>query len=152
VLLIVQSQYRYLVVSRIFQQSKMPMKICIFFTFISFKINMSLIQINSPTTETTAPTKGNVPQFENLCHSVWLDQQTGRPGFDLRQRQRVFPLAHVSRPALRPTQPPIQWVLLALSRELKAAVAWRWSLAPSSAEIKNEKELHFLYPLAPARR
>jgi hypothetical protein len=40
--------------------------------------------------------------------SAWL--QTGRPGFDPRQRQRTFPLASVSRPALRFTQPPVQWV------------------------------------------
>jgi hypothetical protein len=31
-------------------------------------------------------------------------------GFDPRQRQRIFPLASVSRPALGPTQPPVQWV------------------------------------------
>jgi hypothetical protein len=30
--------------------------------------------------------------------------------FDSRQRQRIFPLASVSRPALGPTQPPVQWV------------------------------------------
>jgi hypothetical protein len=35
---------------------------------------------------------------------------TGRSRFDLRQRQGIFPLASVSRPALRPTQPPVQWV------------------------------------------
>jgi hypothetical protein len=34
---------------------------------------------------------------------------TTRPlGFD--PRHRIFPLACVSRPALRPTQPPIQWI------------------------------------------
>jgi hypothetical protein len=27
-----------------------------------------------------------------------------------RQRQRIFPLTSVSRPALRPNQPPVQWV------------------------------------------
>jgi hypothetical protein len=41
-------------------------------------------------------------------HSVWL--QTGRLGFDPRQRQRIFPLASASRPALGPTQSPVQWV------------------------------------------
>jgi hypothetical protein len=41
-------------------------------------------------------------------YSVWL--QTGRPGFDPRKRQSIFPLASVSRPALRPTQPPVQSV------------------------------------------
>jgi hypothetical protein len=41
-------------------------------------------------------------------YSVWL--RTGRSGFDPRQRQRIFPLAPASRPALGPTQPPIQRV------------------------------------------
>jgi hypothetical protein len=40
-------------------------------------------------------------------YSVWI--QT-RPVFDTRQRQRMFPLTSVSRPTLRPTQPPVQWV------------------------------------------
>jgi hypothetical protein len=34
---------------------------------------------------------------------------TGHPEFDFRQRQGIFPVASVSRPALRPTQLPIQW-------------------------------------------
>jgi hypothetical protein len=33
---------------------------------------------------------------------------TGRSGFDSRRGQRIFPLASVSRPALGPTQPPVQ--------------------------------------------
>jgi hypothetical protein len=41
-------------------------------------------------------------------YSFWL--QTGRPDFDPRQKQRISPLASVSRPALRPTQPAIQRV------------------------------------------
>jgi hypothetical protein len=41
--------------------------------------------------------------------------QTGWPGFDPRQRQSIFPLPSVSRPALGPTQPPTQWVTGALS-------------------------------------
>jgi hypothetical protein len=41
-------------------------------------------------------------------YSVWL--RTGRLGFDPRKRQRIFPLTSASRPALAPTQPPIQWV------------------------------------------
>jgi hypothetical protein len=43
--------------------------------------------------------------------------QTGRPGFDHQQRQRNFPVASVFRPALRPTQPPIQWVQGFLTRQ-----------------------------------
>jgi hypothetical protein len=41
-------------------------------------------------------------------YSVCL--QTGRPGFDPRQRQMIVPLASVSRPSLKPTQPPIHCV------------------------------------------
>jgi hypothetical protein len=44
---------------------------------------------------------------------------TGRSRFDPRQGQRIFPLASVSRPALGPTQPPVQWVPGVLSRGLK---------------------------------
>jgi hypothetical protein len=36
--------------------------------------------------------------------------RTWRPGFDPRQRQGIFPPACAFRPALGPTQPPIQWV------------------------------------------
>jgi hypothetical protein len=36
-------------------------------------------------------------------------------GFDPWQRHRMFPLASVSRPTLRSTQPPIQWVPEVLS-------------------------------------
>jgi hypothetical protein len=50
-------------------------------------------------------------------YSVWL--RTGRPGFDPRQRQNIFPLTSVSRPALGPTQPPVQWVPGALSPAVK---------------------------------
>jgi hypothetical protein len=44
---------------------------------------------------------------------------TGRPGFDPRQGQRIFPLTSASRPALGPTQPPVQWVPGALSPGVK---------------------------------
>jgi hypothetical protein len=45
--------------------------------------------------------------------SVWL--RTGRTRFDPRQRQRIFHLVSMSRPALEPTQPPVQWVTGVLS-------------------------------------
>jgi hypothetical protein len=43
----------------------------------------------------------------------------GRSRFDPRQGQRIFLLASASRPALRPTQPPIQWVSGVLSPGVK---------------------------------
>jgi hypothetical protein len=50
-------------------------------------------------------------------YSDWLRAE--RPGFDPRQRQRIFPLTSASKPALGPTQPPLQWVPGALSPGVK---------------------------------
>jgi hypothetical protein len=51
----------------------------------------------------------------------WLtkDWTTGRSGFHSRQRQRIFPLVSVFRPALGPTHHTIQWVPGVLSPGLK---------------------------------
>jgi hypothetical protein len=50
-------------------------------------------------------------------YSAWL--RTGRPVFDPRQKQRMFPLTSASRPALEPTQSPIQWVPRVFSQRVK---------------------------------
>jgi hypothetical protein len=77
---------------------------------------------------------------------------TGRSGFDPRQGQRIFPLASMSRPALGPTQPPVQWVLEVLSPGLKRGRGVTLTTHPlSSAEVVNE-ELYLLSPQAPPWR
>jgi hypothetical protein len=56
-----------------------------------------------------------------------------------RQGQRIFPLTSVSRPALGPTQPPVQWVPGVLAPEVKARPGSDADHSPpSSAEVENE--------------
>ena len=55
---------------------------------------------------------------------------------------------HPSRPALAPTQPPIQRVP-GLSRG-KEAGAWRLARTPSSAEVKERVELYLYSPPGPS--
>jgi hypothetical protein len=45
----------------------------------------------------------------SLVSDYGLDDRQSR--FDPRQKQRIFPLASVSTPALGPTYSPVQWVL-----------------------------------------
>jgi hypothetical protein len=54
----------------------------------------------------------DIPTYWSWGGSVSLTTNctTGTPGFYPRQRQRSFPLASVSIPALRPTHFLIQWV------------------------------------------
>jgi len=67
--------------------------------------------------------------FYNLnifLSAIWTGYRLDGPGIESRWK-RDFP--HLSRPALGPTQPPIQWVP-GLSRGYRAAGAWRWPLTP----------------------
>jgi hypothetical protein len=68
-----------------------------------------------------------------------------------RQRQEIFPLTSVSRPALGSTQPPVQLVPGVLSPGGKARSGRDAGHSPlSSAEVVNERELYFLSPQAPS--
>jgi hypothetical protein len=44
---------------------------------------------------------------------------TGQSGFNPQQRQRIFPVASVSRLAVGPTQSPVQWIPGVLSPGIK---------------------------------
>jgi hypothetical protein len=50
----------------------------------------------------------------------------------------IFPLTSVSRPALRPTQPPVQWVQGSFPRGKARPGRDADHSSPSSAEVKNE--------------
>jgi hypothetical protein len=77
-------------------------------------------------------------QLHNIVCDYRLDDWDSLP----LKRQRTFPLCSVSRPALRPTQPPIQWVPEVFFPGVK-----RGRVTPSSAEVKNKKELYFVSSL-----
>jgi hypothetical protein len=65
-----------------------------------------------------------------------------RSGFNSRQGLQNFLFTTASRPALRPTQPPIQWVLGALSLGVKRPGRKSDHSPPSSAEVKECVELY----------
>jgi hypothetical protein len=70
-------------------------------------------------------------------YSVWL--RTGRPSDRGSIPRRIFPLTSVSRSALGPTQPPVQWVPGDPFPEGKARPGRDTDRSPpSNAEIKNE--------------
>jgi hypothetical protein len=60
-------------------------------------------------------------------------------GFDPRRGKRIFPLSSMSRPALGPTQPPVQWVPGVLSPGVKARPGIDADRSPPpSAEVEIE--------------
>jgi len=65
---------------------------------------------------------------------------------------RIFLFDTVSRPAMVPTQPPIQQVTGALSLEVKRPVNEANHSPPSSAEDKEYVELYFNSPSTSSRR
>jgi hypothetical protein len=61
----------------------------------------------------------------------------------------MFPFDIMSRPALESTQPPIQWVLGALSLGVKRPEREADHSLPSSAEVKECVELYLHSPICP---
>jgi hypothetical protein len=74
------------------------------------------------------------PPYLSRC-TEWL--RAGRPGFDSRPGQEIFLFSTGSRPDLGPAQPPIQWVTVALSPEVKRSGREADHSPPPSAEVKN---------------
>jgi hypothetical protein len=74
---------------------------------------------------------GHYKADSNRCYG--LDDR----GFESQQGLRIFLFTTASRPALGPTQPPIQWVPGALSLGVKRSGREADHSPPSSAEVKN---------------
>jgi hypothetical protein len=72
--------------------------------------------------------------------------ESGVLGFDSRRMLRIFLFTTASRPVLGPTQPPIQWVLGALSLGVKRPRPEADHSPPPSVEVKECMELHLYSP------
>jgi hypothetical protein len=75
--------------------------------------------------------------FISVSESMKARLRTGRPGFHSRQGQRFFLFPTASRPAVEPTQPPIQWLQGALSPRVKRPGRESDHSTPSSIEVRN---------------
>jgi hypothetical protein len=85
------------------------------------------------------------------CSSVSIVSDYGL--HDPRLGQRGFLLAFASKPAVGPTQPPVQWVPGPFPGGGKARPGCDADHShPPSAEVKNEEELYLLSPQAPPWR
>jgi hypothetical protein len=83
---------------------------------------------------------------QSVC---WM---TGLPGFDPRQRKRSFPLASASKPALRPTQSAVQWILVVLSPGVKRGRGVTLTTHPSECRDQERVGAISPLPLGPAWR
>jgi hypothetical protein len=68
-------------------------------------------------------------------------------GFNSLRELEIFLFTTATRTALRPTQPPIQWVPGALSRRVKRPERKADHSPPSSAEVKECVELYLRSPI-----
>jgi hypothetical protein len=80
-------------------------------------------------------TRTCTPRGVEIAQSV--QRRAARPRFDSRQGQDISLNSTESRPALGPTQPPIQWVRGALSPMVKRPGREADQSPPSTAEVKN---------------
>jgi len=73
-------------------------------------------------------------------------------GFESRQGLGIFLFTTASKPAMGPTQPPIQWVTATPSLGLKRPGREADRSPPSNAEIKECVELYLFSPNTPSWR
>jgi hypothetical protein len=107
------------------------------------EINLILERCNGHTTVNSSLKLGRLKVIDGISDSLhssvgivtWL--RAGRSGFESQQGLKIFLFATSSRPALGPTQPPIQGVPGALSMGVRRLGREADHSSPSSAEVKN---------------
>jgi hypothetical protein len=81
-------------------------------------------------------TKGSPDSSAGIATGNWLEGRCSIPGRDKR------PFSTATRLALGTTQPPIKWILGALSRGVKRQGRKAHHSPPYSAEVKNGRTIH----------
>jgi hypothetical protein len=77
--------------------------------------------------------------FSNRCIQLCLrGLHAEGPRFNYRQGQQIFLYSTASRPALGPSQPPIQWVPVVFSPRVKRPGCMADHSFPPGAEVKND--------------
>ena len=117
-------------------------KSCLFFSAVLF--HTTLFQQTSRQTNRRSVflNIAHVTRVKCFCASGHVGTRYGLEGPAIESwRGRDFP--HPFRPALGPTQPPIQWVP-GLFPGGKEAEAWRWPPTPIKVKEKVELHLYFL--------
>jgi hypothetical protein len=76
------------------------------------------------------PSTSEIHQYRDVLRAGWSE-------FHRRQRKELFLYSTESRPALKPTQPPIKWVPGAISSGAKQPGSETDHSLPSSADVKN---------------
>jgi hypothetical protein len=90
--------------------------------------------------------------YSTQLRSIALGYRLDDRRFDSQRGLGIFLFSTAFRPALGPTQPPIQWVPGALSLGVKRPGSVADHSLPSSAEVKECMELHLHFPNSPSWR
>jgi hypothetical protein len=106
-----------------------------------------LLCVNSYSDVGVAKLWAHIWQIYQNCNLLATAWTIGVLGFDSRRGLGIFLLSTPSRPALGPTNPPIQWVLGALSPGIKRPGHEADHSSPSSAEVKEWLALYFHPPV-----
>jgi hypothetical protein len=107
---------------------------------LSTKINISVMEPMRTQSVIITKASDRIPRKEDLHDGTLLNLTTDwTTGVRSRQRQRIFLLSSASRPALGPTQPPIQWVPEVLSPGVKRGRGVMLTTHPHLVpKVKNE--------------
>ena len=82
-----------------------------------------------------------------IGQTVWrLGCRLDSPGFHSRHGQESRLFSEMSRPAVGPIEPRVQWVP-GLFLAVKEAMTWRWPLTSNSTEVKNEWSFTWAPPI-----